>query len=128
MKDEELDRLIDAYRLSIGLRCLTRRSRILKYFMRFSESCRFSIGDCTPKRLDAFIAYLYLCGMTPKQIAQEFSILRKFFDYLLSLGRIQQNSARQVFARAMKKEPRVYSDRQLVSIHRQYHPRAKKIG
>jgi hypothetical protein len=92
--------------------------------------CGYTLRHPKPLRLltvvdiELFIRELREEGYTPGYVAGQISHLRKFFDHLEALGLVQENVARNAFARAEKIEPRVYTDKQLIRVHRKYHPRA----
>jgi len=100
-----------------------RHKWILRRFIEFVDRKPKPLHMITVKDMERFIADLRQAGYTAAYISNNFVFLRKFFDHLKSLGIVADNSARNTFARAEKREPRWFSDKELLQTHRRYHPR-----
>ena len=120
---QRVERLIRQYRVSLGRIQMHRKPRILNVFVEYIRLNEQQIEKLTYRDMEKFIAFLLQAGLTQAQVAQEFSILRKFYDYLCAEGILSVNLARDVFARGGKIEPRTYTDKELIRICRTHHPR-----
>jgi site-specific recombinase XerD len=118
-----LSNRICTYHQSIGRKYLNRRPRILKALIAFVKIVKKPIEHLTARDMESFIDFLLGSGLSHRQIAQEFSILRRFYDYLCDQGFVQTNVARMVFARAHKQDPRIYTDEELSVVFHKHHPR-----
>jgi site-specific recombinase XerC len=68
----------------------------------------------TTKDMAHFIRELRESGRKAAYVANRFVFLRRFFDYLETIGRVRRNPARGTFARAEKHEPRWFADDELL--------------
>ncbi len=119
------DRLIREYHIACGRHnFFERRARILTALVEYCDAINKHITRLSCREMDSFIPYLLKKGLTHAQIAQEFSRVRKFYDYLCEQELIDANYTREVFARAHKFEPRFYEDEELQQIFKTHHPRS----
>lgn len=116
--------LVHDYYKSIGRVDFRNMPRILRHFIDYMTLREKEISQLSFREMEAYIDYLIDKGLTHGQIAQEFCILRKFFDYLVGVNQLSDNVARAVFARANKTYPRHFTDKELVNAFRQHHPRS----
>lgn len=116
--------LVHDYYKSIGRVDFSSMSRILRHFIDYMALREKEVSQLSIKDMDAFIDHLLNSGLSHGQIANEFCILRRFYDYLVETNRVSGNIARSVFARASKVHPRHYSDNELINAFRQHHPRS----
>lgn len=123
-KTDNVNVLVETYLVTqIGTR-VQRQKGFLRRFARFCNRYSIHIDAVTVKDMEMFIEELKWGGLTPGYIAGQFALIRKFFDFLSEKGIVRGNPARNVFARAEKREPRLRSDNRLKAEHRLFHPRA----
>jgi len=100
-----------------------RHKWILRRFVEFTGRNGKHPEEWTVRDFESFGIDLRQRGYRPDYISRNFAFLRRFLDHLELQGIVSANRAREAFARAERSEPRVYTDEELLLIHRKYHPR-----
>lgn len=119
----EIARLADEYFASRKSDREKYNKWLIRAFVDYADSNGKRIEAVACKDVEAFIHELIGAGVRVERIATNFVFLRRFFDYLEMRGVMAANTARVVFARAGRNEPRRRTDEELATVFKRYHPR-----
>ena len=119
----ELEPLLLAYLKHSGRKQPYRRGAVFRSLKDYLYIHQLTVDNLTVRHMESFLRYLHAQGLSLSYAASSFSGIRKFFDYLVEQGAIQENPARGIFASPRYAEKRRYTDGELIQVFKSLHPR-----